>query len=298
MPNNEIPVFNWNALPVDYPDQYEGLNRRYSHIYKSAADHLVSLAVVEPGNLAIDVGAGTGISTESIAEAAGPSGRLLALEPSLPMLERASGKIFPCGVEWAQGGAEDLVESATDASFLDCDVILSSFTYYYTYQSRTNLHRAAYKILRPGGRWAFNLTKYLGEMKINGRWYNSFGKVYVDHLRSTLARHHIEPAEENAESSEQFTDTSWESQQLRTAGFDNVHIEAWQLPLSPSEAFRFTLDGFYRHGSMVTFLPSLMSIPIAERIELLDEALASCADELDSYEPPHIANFVAQRPAR
>ncbi|MBF6468419.1 hypothetical protein IU427_25085 [Nocardia beijingensis] len=83
---------------------------------------------------------------------------------------------------------------------------------------------------------------------------------------------------------------------IAIAGFTDIEVEAWALPMTPSAAFRFTLDGFYSHGSRVTFLPALMDVPIGNRIEIMREALTECSKELDSYPRPHIANLVAMRP--
>ncbi|MEV4239706.1 class I SAM-dependent methyltransferase [Nocardia sp. NPDC050408] len=289
-------VFDWNSLSASYPAQYEHLNEKYGQLYSAAAERLTAVSGISSGGVVVDVGAGSGFSTEIIAQEVGRSGRVLAIDPSVPMLERARARSYPCPITFRKGEAEDIYTIAEEEGFLGCDEVLSSFTYYYTFLDRPSLHRAIYDVLKPGGKWAFNLTKYLGEMRIEGNEYNKFGKIYVNKLKSTVARRGIDPGVRNDEASGQFTDTAWEAAELHAAGFVDIEIEAWPLPLVPSEAFRFTLDGFYSHGSRVTFLPSLMNVPIGERIELMTEALTDCADELDSHSPPHIANFVARRP--
>ncbi|MEV6334070.1 class I SAM-dependent methyltransferase [Nocardia vinacea] len=290
------PVFDWNSLPADYPALYELLNDSYEHLYSAATERLAVISGISNGDAVVDVGSGSGLSTEIVAHTVGRSGHVLAIDPSIAMLKRARERVYSCPVTFHKGTAEDIYSISERGGFLGCDQILSSFTYYYTFRDRLSLHRSVYAVLKSGGKWVFNLTKYLGQMRIAGNEYNTFGEIYVDQLKSTVARYGIDPGVQNDETSGQFTDTDWEAAELQAAGFVDIEIEAWPLPLAPSEAFRFTLDGFYRHGSRVTFLPFLMNIPIDQRIELMQEALTACADELDSQPPPHIANFVARRP--
>ncbi|MEU5761186.1 class I SAM-dependent methyltransferase [Nocardia sp. NPDC047648] len=296
MRNRGSRVFDWNSLPAGYAARYEHLNEEYGKLYSTSAERLMTISGISRGDVVIDLGAGSGFSTEILADRVGRRGHILAVDPSIPMLERARERAYPCPITFHRGEAESIHSIAEREGFLGCDAIFSSFTYYYTFHDRPSLHRAVFDVLRTGGRWAFNLTKYLGEIRIAGKEYNKFGEIYVDRLKSTVARHGIDPGIRNDESSGQFTDTAWEAAELQAAGFVDVEIEAWPLPLTPSQAFRFTLDGFYSHGSRVTFLPALMNVPIGKRIALMREALADCADELDSHSAPHIANVVARRP--
>ncbi|BDT91799.1 MULTISPECIES: class I SAM-dependent methyltransferase [Nocardia] len=289
-------IFDWTTLPAAYPAQYERLNESYGQIYTAAAERLVTVARIRRGNTVVDVGAGSGFSTEIIARAIGRSGSLLAVDPSIPMLDRARERIYPCPIIFREGRASDVHSIAYSNGFSGCDAVLSSFTYYYTFHNRHSLHRAVHGVLKPGGKWAFNLTKYLGALKIAGNIYNRFGDVYVDHLKSIAVRHGIRHGDQNDEEFDQFADTDREVSELRAAGFTDIEVEAWALPMTPSAAFLLTLDGFYSHGSRVTFLPALMDVPIGKRIEIMREALSECSEELDSYPRPHIANLVAMRP--
>ncbi|WP_159843882.1 class I SAM-dependent methyltransferase [Nocardia sp. CY41] len=289
-------AFDWSTLPAAYPAQYERLNESYGQVYTAAAERLVTVAGIGRGSTVVDVGAGSGFSAEIIARAIGRPGNLLAVDPSVAMLDRARERIYPCSIFFRAGRASDVHSIAASNGFSGCDAVLSSFTYYYTFHNRRSLHRAVHGILKPGGKWAFNLTKYLGALRIAGKVYNEFGDVYVDHLKSIAARHGIRHGDRNEEESDQFADTDWEVSELLAAGFTDIEVEAWALPMTPSAAFRFTLDGFYSHGSRVTFLPALMDLPIGNRIEIMREALTECSKELDSYPRPHIANLVAMRP--
>jgi FkbM family methyltransferase len=88
----EIRTFN---LPVDGPIQYAQWlhpGERPKIIRQEVVDELRRF--IRPGDVAIDIGAHTGDSTVPIALAAGPSGRVLALEPNpyvYAVLDRNAG---------------------------------------------------------------------------------------------------------------------------------------------------------------------------------------------------------------
>ena len=296
MTDKAMTEFDWSTLPHGYAARYDRLDSDYRHIYKASAARLAELGRVQPGDSAIDIGAGTGISTQATWTAMKHRGRVLAVDPSSEMLTRALTKSDLKDVVFRRGTAENLVHVASEAGFgRDVDVVISSFTYYYMYEARSGLHRSVRSLLRPGGRWGFNLTKYLGELKIGGIVYNGFSSVYSAQLVSVARRHGITVVPNGDERSGQFFDTSLELDLLAEAGFGDASAEAWSLPLRPSEAYQFTIDGFYRYGSRVTFAPELMDVQIERRIEILLEALTECADALDNEPAPHIANFVAVR---
>jgi ubiquinone/menaquinone biosynthesis C-methylase UbiE len=288
--------FDWQALPADYASRYQELNARYGHIYSVAAARLLTLAAVGHGNTVVDVGAGIGLSTAEALEATGGTGRVLAIDPSPLMLTAARAQQRLEAAEFQQGGAEELRDIAFAADLIGkTDTVMSSFTYYYTYESRSSLYAAIMQVLKPGGRWTFNLTRYLGAFEIEGRTYNQYSSTYMAALRRVARRHGLHLGAPGS-APQQFTSTSWELEALRNAGFANIRVEAWPLPLTPSQANRFTLDGFYRYGSRTAFAPELMNLELEHRIGILQETLAECEATIDAAEPPHVANFVALRP--
>ena len=297
MSDTAMTGFDWHRLPEDYGTLYEQLDAKYAHVYRASAVRLVGLANVRPGQAVIDIGAGTGISTEAVWAAMAGQGRVMAIDPSDQMLAQLRAKRSLSGALIRQGTAADVANLASEANFVgQTDAVISNFTYYYTYEAREYLHAAVRSILRPGGRWRFNLTRYLGELRIGGKLYNEFGATYLTHLSGVAAARGIEVSRTEAdEDPAQFVDAGVEARSLSRAGFGEVAVEAWPLPLSPSEAYRFTIDGFYRYGSRTTFAPELMKVPVEIRVAILEEALDECRDEIDAGWVPYIANFSATR---
>jgi ubiquinone/menaquinone biosynthesis C-methylase UbiE len=105
---------------------------------------LVQLAEVRPGARVLDVGTGTGAVARAAAAAVGPEGRVVGIDPSMPMLRHAAAQ--DAGARYAAGTAIDL--PFRDATFDDVLLafVLPHFTKYET--ALFDLMR----VLRKGGR--------------------------------------------------------------------------------------------------------------------------------------------------
>jgi SAM-dependent methyltransferase len=114
------------------------------------ADLLINRAAPKPGERIIDVGCGSGATTIALARKVGPSGHVLGVDVSGPMLERArqsAPKDLP--IEFVL--ADATIYSFAPASF---DLLASRFgVMFFTdpVKSFANMRRA----LRPSGRLAF-----------------------------------------------------------------------------------------------------------------------------------------------
>jgi SAM-dependent methyltransferase len=116
----------------------------YRPSYPSAAVDAVLSGLGEPTRLrAVDVGAGTGISTRLLAER---GVRVIAVEPNRPMREMGAGTT-PGLVEWRDGTAE-----ATGLAPCTADLVLCAQAFHW-FRPREAL-REFCRILRPGGRLA------------------------------------------------------------------------------------------------------------------------------------------------
>ena len=69
-----------------YDSTAESYERLHSPVMGQPSRDLVELADVSEGARVLDVGTGTGVAARAAAEAAGPSGFVVGIDPSLPML--------------------------------------------------------------------------------------------------------------------------------------------------------------------------------------------------------------------
>ena len=122
----------------DRADEYA----RYRPDYPAAAIDLLLDGLGDPTQvIAVDVGAGTGISARQLAER---GAQVLAVEPNAEM--RAAAERHP-NVQWREGTAEAL---GIPSELADLALCAQSFHWFRPYEAIGELHR----VLRPGGRMA------------------------------------------------------------------------------------------------------------------------------------------------
>jgi ubiquinone/menaquinone biosynthesis C-methylase UbiE len=110
-------------------------------------DQLVALAGIGPGDRVLDIGCGTGYLSRRAAKATGPTGAVVGVDPSEPVIEYARGASPPwCRYLVSPGDAVD----EPDASF---DVAISSLAIHHIPPARrVATLREMRRLLRPGGR--------------------------------------------------------------------------------------------------------------------------------------------------
>jgi len=110
-------------------------------------DHLIALSGAQEGHRVLDVGCGTGYLARRAAEAVGPTGRVVGVDPSPPVIEHARS-VSPPQCDFHIAGGEMIPEP--DASF---DVVVSSLAIHHIpLELRPIAFREMYRVLRPGGR--------------------------------------------------------------------------------------------------------------------------------------------------
>lgn len=141
MQTKERSPFETGSIPDNY--------RRYLEpvLFAPWADRLVAYAGVRPGDVVLDVAAGTGAVARVAARVAGREGRVIANDISAGMLDHAARRTAPHAAR-----VSTLVGSATDLDLPDAsvDVVLCQQGLPFM-ADRVAVLRECLRVLRPGG---------------------------------------------------------------------------------------------------------------------------------------------------
>lgn len=114
---------------------------------RRAYRELVLRSGARPGDRVLDVGCGTGYLTALLAEAVGPDGKAVGVDPSEAMVSQASEVRSDAGARYLVGFAESL--PLGDGSF---DVVSSSLALHHIDDDQRQAAAAEMaRVLRPGG---------------------------------------------------------------------------------------------------------------------------------------------------
>ena len=176
----------------------------------------------------LETAAGTGIVTEALAQAL-PQAQIVATDLNQAMLDVAATRVRSAGVSFRQADAQAL--PFPDAGF---DAVVCQFGAMF-FPDRVLAYREARRVLRPGGRFLFNVWNRLDLNPVSDIVASSVAAIFPDDPPSFLSRtpfgyHQMERVEAD----------------LRAAGFEAIESETVALEsrvASPSAAAAGLCEG-------------------------------------------------------
>ena len=120
-------------------------------MYQELSQVMVKLAGIQPGMRVLDLGCGTGVTTQAILTALKGQGQVLALDISAPMLDVAREKISSEQVMFIQADAAEVAKIISEP--VDRMVCNSVF---WQFRHKLEVLTALHQVLSPEGRFVFN----------------------------------------------------------------------------------------------------------------------------------------------
>jgi ubiquinone/menaquinone biosynthesis C-methylase UbiE len=175
-----------------------------------AAEDLVKLLVIQPGQRVLDIGTGTGVGARAAARAAGSEGIAVGVDPSVGMLRVAR----------KEGGASYAAADSIDLPFRDAtfDHLLGNFVMAFFGNVETALFDLL-RVLRPGGRMAVSAWGAGDEQDEFRKTWREVAEGFAEHEILEDAQSRAIPWEER------FSDRNVLKQTLHDAGLRDIWTE-------------------------------------------------------------------------
>ena len=171
MANEEMRRF-WNEAGGP---EWVSLEREFDVTLAPFSAELLRRAEPAAGEHALDVGCGFGTTTIALARAVGPSGRVMGVDLSAPLLARARERAAEAGLTtiiWREADAQD---AALPAGHFD--LVLSRFAVMFFDDPVAAFHNLL-RATKPGGRLAFACW---GPVEANP-WFTFAGAAIAPHV--------------------------------------------------------------------------------------------------------------------
>ena len=188
-------------------------------IFEAYAANMAALVAALSPRAVLETAAGSGAVTRALAPRLGPHARYVVTDLNQPMLDYAASRQGADGrIEWRQ--ADALALPFEDASF---DVVCCQFGAMF-FPDRVAGYAEARRVLRPGGRFVFNVWDRIEENAFADDVTNAVASVFPHDPPRFLAR-----------TPHGYHDVALIREDLRRAGFVDIRIETRaEVSRSPS----------------------------------------------------------------
>jgi ubiquinone/menaquinone biosynthesis C-methylase UbiE len=123
-------------------------------MYQDLSRRMIEIADVRPGMRVLDLGCGTGITTQAVLERLGTEGHIYALDISAPMIAVARRQISSSQVTFLEADAANFADRLEEA--VDRVVCNSVF---WQFRRKPEVMAQIGRVLRPDGRFVFNVPE-------------------------------------------------------------------------------------------------------------------------------------------
>ncbi|MES0825753.1 class I SAM-dependent methyltransferase [Ruegeria sp. SCP11] len=157
----------------DIPSHYDhGLG---PNIFVDFADRLADLCSSQKSEHVLELAAGTGIVSRRLRDRLHPRTSLVATDLNAPMLEIAKGKFS------ADENVEFVTADAMDLPFEDdtFDLLVCQFGVMF-FPDKTESYREAARVLKPGGRYVFNVWSEMSENPFSETAHKTVAQFFPD----------------------------------------------------------------------------------------------------------------------
>ena len=213
---------------VDYQTQLDA-------VMQLALDRLLTEAALQPGELVLDIGCGTGASTMAAARAVGPSGQVTGADISEIMLDLAGERTRQAGLQNVYYEVGDAQTHTFPAA--GYDKIISRFGVMF-FADPVAAFRNIAGALKPGGRMTF-----LAWAGPNGNpWFSVPSKAAIDVLGKPA------PSDRHAPGPMAFQDQDYVTSILESAGWHDIAFREIAVELTPQGSVAEVADFATRLG--------------------------------------------------
>ena len=178
-------------------------------IFAGFAEDLARRVAAHSPAAVLETAAGTGVVTRALAAKLGPDARYMVTDLNQPMLDHAAARQgADARIAWQQADALGL--PFDDAAF---DLVCCQFGAMF-FPDRTRGYGEAKRVLKPGGRFVFNVWDRIEENVFANDVTNALAEIFPSNPPRFLAR-----------IPHGYWDTSLIRRELSSAGFSDIAIE-------------------------------------------------------------------------